>query len=80
MITQCNGEIDWGGWTEVDYVLAGANFGTLREVSIEVCGRNVDILREDLIVQFHTVHHEGILRLIQCYCHWCSAGLNYVGD
>ena len=55
--------MNWQGWNEVDHVLAGAKFGRLREVAIVVHGRNVDMIRQDLIDQFPSMYDKGILNI-----------------
>jgi len=57
-------EMNWSGWNEVDDVLAGINFGRLREVTIVTSDRpDLDGIRQDLMDQLHSVYAKGILNI-----------------
>jgi len=54
----------WQGWNEVDHVLAGVQFGRLKEVAIVVyhC-RDMDMTRQRLVAQFSSMYDRGILNI-----------------
>jgi|ERR1700722_13639206 len=57
--------MNWRGWNEVDQVLDGVKFGSLREVAIIVVNtyQGMDIIRQHFTYQFPSMYDRGILNI-----------------